>query len=180
MGPKREGSILTEKEMLMDIKPITTRGIIVDTYSKDFGTFILLLEKHPYKGNEKDVTYTFPGGHCEEGETAFSTLVRECVEEAGIEVTPERECFRHYKIDKKQPERGNGIMGWYFAIPTNFTPKGPYIEHDKVVHPKWVSLSEFEKIPKNKIKPDFIKPYILEAIDGYNFESKFLEEVYTC
>lgn len=179
MGLKRESSILTEKEMLMDIKPITTRCIIIKDVPKD-RVELLVLKKISKDGH---VTYTFPGGHLEEGENPTDGLVREIWEETGVnmgaQVIVER--YRHYKIDKKQPERGNGVMAW-FVITTYETPdpKESYFEHDKWVIPTWITLEDFLKVKPKDIKPDFIKPYVLEQIEKHTHESKWIEEVYTC
>lgn len=173
---------MTEKEMLMDIKPLTTRAIIIKDVPRD-RIELLVIKKI---GKDGHVTYTFPGGHLQEGENPKDGLAREVEEETGvsksfIKSNLPMEVFRHYKIDKKQPERGNGIMAW-FTITTYKTPdlKESYFEHDKWVIPAWITLADFLKIKENDIKPDFIKPYILEQTGAKTHESKWLEEVYTC
>lgn len=172
---------MTEKGMLMDIKPLTTRALIIEDTSPEWK--LLIIKKIDENGH---ITYTFPGGHLQEGEYPTNGLAREVEEETGVPApfvmgnTPV-EIFRHYKIDKKQPERGNGIMAWYeVSCAETPTVKGSYFEHDKWVIPAWVTLADFLKIKENDIKPDFIKPYILEQTRAKTHESKWLEEVYTC
>lgn len=174
---------MTEKEMLMDIKPLTTRGIIIFEDVPRDQVELLVIKKI---GKDGHVTYTFPGGHLQEGENPEDGLAREVEEETGIPASFIRsncpsEIFRHYKIDKKQPERGNGVMAW-FTVTTYETPepKQSYFEHDKWVIPAWISLADFIKIKQNDIKPDFIKPYVLEQTGWHICESKWLGEVYTC
>ena len=173
---------MTEKEMLMDIKPLTTRAIVIKDVPRD-RIELLVIKKI---GKDGHITYTFPGGHLQEGEYSKYGLAREVEEETGVSASFIRnnypiEVFRHYKIDKKQPERGNGVMAW-FVVTTSDTPKPreSYFEHDKWVIPTWITLADFLKIKENDIKPDFIKPYILEQTGGRTYESKWLEEVYTC
>ena len=170
---------MTEKEMLMDIKPLTTRAIIIKDVPRD-EVELLVIKKISEDGH---IIYTFPGGHLEEGERPKDGLIREVFEETGIDISAKImvERYRHYKIDKKQPERGNGVMAW-FNITTHEAPhpKQSYFEHDKWVIPAWITLADFLKIKPNDIKPNFIKPYILEQINDRSRENKWIEEVYTC
>lgn len=174
---------MTEKEMLMDIKPLTTRALIINSDHNINGYKLLLLKKKDDKGH---INYTFPGGHIQEDEYAVEGLIREIEEETGLELWGDmtlykKEIFRHYKIDKKQPERGNGIMAWFIAEgDTTAELKDIYYEWGKWVTPTWVSLADFLKIKDKDIKPNFIKPYILEQIGCESIKSKWLEEVYTC
>ena len=145
--------------MLMDIKPLTTRAIIIKDVPQD-EVELLVIKKISKDGH---VTYTFPGGHLQEGEYPEDGLVREVMEETGVDISAHVlvERYRHYKMDGKQPERGNGVMAW-FVSSTYKTPdpKEPYLEHDKWVIPTWITLADFLKIKPQDIKPDFIKPYI--------------------
>lgn len=180
---------MTEKEMLMDIKPLTTRALIINSdHNFTNGYKILLLKK---EDSNKHITYTFPGGHIQEGEYTIDGLGREIEEETGLDtsgpiakwdcVNLYKEVFRHYKIDKKQLERGNGIMAWFIGdCDPRAELKDTYYEHEKWVTPVWVSLAEFLKIKDKDIKPSFIKPYVLECIGCEPVESKWIEEVYTC
>lgn len=173
---------MTEKEMLMDIKPLTTRGIII---FEDSGFHkILVLKKIDENGH---VIYTFPGGHLQEGETPKEGLAREIEEETGV---PEElingsfdlgEVFRHYKIDEKQPERGNGIMSWFSATLLREPKlKDSYFEHGKWIIPTWLTIREFLQIKPNNVKPNFMKEYINSYIGNPHIEVKWIKEVYTC
>lgn len=182
MGLKREGSILTEKEMLMDIKPLTTRGLII--YQSAGSWKILVLKKIDENGH---VIYTFPGGHLQEGEDPKEGLAREIEEETGVHrnlITNSfdlSEIFRHYKIDKKEPERGNGIMSWFSATLTKEPRlRDSYFEHKKWIIPVWLTFTEFVQIRPDDVKPNFMKEYINSYIGNSHRGVKFLEEVYTC
>ena len=125
--------------------------------------------------------YQFPGGHLEENETFEDCLIRELLEETGIEISSEQIKKPFMKVtymNKDWPEINKNRKAeiYYFLIKTDKDPdlsKVNYTEHEKKGNFK------IEKIPlniaieviKNNIpnneKNKLIAPDMIMAIEEY-------------
>lgn len=122
-----------------------------------------------YRKKEEKEYYTLPGGGMEPGETELECVVRECVEEFGIDVEPLKKVYiledaktiqNYYVCKWVSGELGTGV-GEEFQADRN---RGVYLP----------TMVEFEKMESLPIVPGEIKERILKDCNfdaEDNFES---------
>ena len=125
-------------------------------------------------------TYQFPGGHLEENETIEECLVREVMEETGIDITGKysKPIYKIIYFSKDYPE--NGINRYcefnYFIVKTDDKfdiTKTKYDEYEieNNYELRYVKLDEFENVLKNDInnyeRNIIIYPEMIDVINTY-------------
>ena len=102
------------------------------------GQQVLLAHRSEDRGSYPD-TWSFPGGHVEEGETFEEALVRELAEEIGVSATSWRSLdnFRH--VTGEATFHFYAVDDWY-GEPINLG-----LEHSEI---RWVDLVGAHKMPK--------------------------------
>jgi 8-oxo-dGTP diphosphatase len=130
------------------LRPIrnSARAIIIN------GSQVLLTKNKDFLGE----FYMFPGGGQDKGETLSDTVIRECMEEAGVQVIPEdMVCIREYigsNHEFAQWDRDFHQVEFYFLCKpimdeavsiTELVPKNP--DEDQI-GAEWVELGNLKNI----------------------------------
>ena len=102
--------------------------------------------------------YQFPGGHVEEGESLWETVLREVQEETGIELkVPEVDAFaRTLGYYKDWPEVGKNrkIEIYYYEI---FTDEKPNLENTSYTEGEQDGKFELRYIPLQRVEEELRK-----------------------
>lgn len=112
--------------------------------------------------------YNLPAGSMETGESPEETAVREALEEAGLEIEPDR--FQGVYTDTTETGKEQ-VLNFVFASQTSEKPE---IQQDDTVKDySWFKPAE---IPENQLRADYIK----KAVKDWKKESEGkLEKVNT-
>lgn len=106
-----------------------------------------------YRALRKD--WSFPKGHCEEGETDEETAVREAQEETGLTV----KLLNPLPDWEYQNEQGDMLVKMFFAVPSDEKQKErPEYKGDEVV---WVPISQIEQL----LSYQDLKKYFHDILD---------------
>jgi 8-oxo-dGTP diphosphatase len=141
---------------------------------------LIINNKNIILGNENNI-YQFPGGHLEDNETFEECLIREILEETGIEIDSneiKRPFIKVTYLNKDWPEIGKNRKSeiYYYLIETSKNPdlsKVKYTEHEKLGNFKIESipLDESISVIENNIskneKNKVIAPDMIMAITEY-------------
>ncbi len=120
---------------------------------------ILLLRR--YNTGYEDGNYSVPAGHIDGNERATKAMMREAVEETGIDINEDQVRMIHVMHRKSDEERID-----FFFKATQWQGEPKIMEKDKCDDLKWFSFSQ---LPKNTI------PYVKAAIENYKNRILFSE-----
>jgi mutator protein MutT len=102
------------------------------------GQKVLLAHRSENRGSYPD-TWSFPGGHVEEGETFEEALVRELAEEIGVSATSWR------SLDHFRYVNGGATFHFFAVDEWDGEPINLGQEHSEI---RWVELVGAHKMPK--------------------------------
>ena len=122
--------------------------------------------------DENGPHYNLPGGGLDQGESLHQALVRECREEASVEVEP-GELVGAWEYVPSQEDNKYGPLqklGLVFTakLKPGQVPKLPLRPDPNQVGVEWMPVAELENLPASKYPPIFpqIGPQLLAAIRG--------------
>lgn len=127
----------------------------------------ILLGKKFIKG--KFVCYEFPGGGVEQGDTFEQTVIKECLEEVGIQVKNVQSLglYKKYDIDYPDPERAKLFKGgednWYMAEYLQTNKKDYGADNDALPY-SWEKFDKAVKMIKEGPESEY-NPARFEAIE---------------
>lgn len=118
---------------------------------------VLLLRR--FNTGFKDGMYSLVAGHVDDGETFTQALIRESLEEAGLEVLPENSTVGHIMHRKSETDGSERVDVFY--VVKNWSGEVTNCEPHKCDELVW---HDFDNLPENTI--DYIR-FALESIrDG--------------
>lgn len=124
----------------------------------------LLLARRFNTGYE-DGNYSLVAGHVEENETIREAMIREAMEEAGIEINLADLEVSHVMHRKREHQTDSDRID-FFLKATKWTGTPTIMEKDKCDDIKWF---DHNSIPKNTI------PYIISAIQAFKTATSYSE-----
>lgn len=110
----------------------------------------VLLARHTYGGGKGKLIV--PGGYVENGETPQAALVREYLEETGIQVEPENIIGIRFNMHD-----------WYVAFKAKYISGTPNSDHNENSEVVWIDATE--ALNREDV-PDLTKKLIQSAISG--------------
>jgi mutator protein MutT len=146
------------------VQPIAGVGAVIVNSRK-----ILLVKRSFEPGKGK---WTIPGGLVELGETPEETVIREVMEECGLEVENPAliDVVNNVMLDKKRKIK-------YHFIILDFLVElkgGRLVPNEEILEAKWVPLEDVEKYNLTSSFREFFQRNrdLLEKIDSYFFDEK--------
>ncbi len=121
---------------------------------------ILLLRR--FNTGWQDGKYSFPAGHLEAGEKVTDAVIREVLEEVGVELQPERLRFAHAMLRRSSDKE---YLDFFFAV-ENWNGEPKNAEPDKCDDLSWFPL---EELPPNLLGS------VRSAIQSYRSGTLFSE-----
>ncbi len=144
---------LSEEELASFQHKKKCRGVIFDSEHK---VALLHIKSKGY--------YNLPGGGVEEDEDYRQTIIRECKEEIGCDITISTELGRilEYQKETKTIKESDGYVGTVIGQKGNRILIGDEDEAEKNATIVWVSLDEAIELMENTVKPERLySQYIL-------------------
>ncbi len=123
-------------------------GIVLN---KNGEVLIIKRRKPEITKTEKKLTWVFPGGKQEEGETREESVEKEVLVETGYKVTSQK--ILHIRV---HPD-SNLMMAYHYCHLENEKPVQPIEEIDEVEEVKWVKPEELGKYFTTDIDPEVKK-----------------------
>lgn len=126
-------------------------------------------------GNDRDYLYSV-GGRLKFGETAKDTVVREVLEETGVQMEIDRLGFVHENyFYGDAPSNLNKLIYeitffFYMKVPDTFAPiSESFTEDNSKEHLRWVSLDE-----DMKMYPEFFRTELKDPTDTVKFSTPIM------
>jgi 8-oxo-dGTP diphosphatase len=126
---------------------------------------VLLLRR--FNTGYEDGNYSVPAGHLDGNEPVSSAMIREALEEAGIEISASDLRVVHI-MHRRSPaaDGSNNERVDFFLAASTWTGEPQIMEPNKCDELDWFPIND---LPSNVI------PYIRQAIDAYHQDSSYSE-----
>jgi len=143
---------MTKEKEVKKEKPKTRNTVAMAIIKNKTGKVLIVQRVHPEKGSDDSVlTWAFPGGRIEEGETPEDAAVREVEHEAGYIVIPIK-----LISERKHPQFDTYL--YYVSCELDLTkaPK-PSFEVHEIETTRWVDPQILKKFFTTDIDPGVMK-----------------------
>jgi mutator protein MutT len=113
------------------------RKIVLAVVVRDSTVLMIERRKKEKSGDGSTLSWTFPGGKIENGETTFEAVAREVLEETGYSVNPKS------VIDERQHDSFPVLVS-YIACEIDELSESAETKDPEVINIKWIKIQDIE------------------------------------